>query len=157
MSKVLIKNGKESVDEILKTKSIDLYKIISKTQAHMYSGTGELTLANVAFATLGLCKSEVYHELDIEKRGLPIDEGLIDHCVRDVEMTKELFFFMLKHHRVYHITSRAILDKKMVVPIDLPRLWTLPENERPNDLHFDKKHPIPPTRSIRDQFDEITG
>lgn len=119
--KVLKKHDPEKIQDIMERRSIDLYKAIrdSFEDSRRYRMKGELTLANVAFATLGLCKSGVYHEPDIEKRALPIDEGIIDHCARDVELTKELFFFMLNNHHVYYISYWGMRDGKMVDYITL--------------------------------------
>ncbi len=124
--KVLKKHDPEKVEDIIERKSIDLYKTIrdSWERPKAYRRRGELTLANVAFTTLGLCKSEVYHEPDIERRVLPIDEGIIDHCARDVELTKELFFFMLDNHHVYYTSHWGMRDGKMVDYITLEETFS---------------------------------
>lgn len=101
----------------LQNKSIDLFKII--TSAHQGKGKkGELKLASLAFATLGDCK----YEVDLDTRRVELaDYGsqIMNHCVRDVEMTRDLFFYMLQNQRVFHITQDALERGRIVESIEL--------------------------------------
>jgi len=113
---VMSKISPDEVKRIREGKSVDLYKVIRNccVKQKSYRRRGETNLANVGFTTLGLCKWEVYHQPDMENRREPIDDYIIDHCARDAEMTKELFFYMLEHPQVYYVSRAAMEDGRMV-------------------------------------------
>jgi hypothetical protein len=119
--KVLSPYGPQAIEVILRDKSADLYKSIKKSVAseRKYTRKGELTLANVAFATLGSCKWECYYRPDLERRREPLDDGLIDHCIRDVEMTRDLFFYILENHHLYHISRNEMEEGRLLKRIPL--------------------------------------
>lgn len=112
-------------DNLLK-KSVDLYKVIHR--AYMkeqeilrqpfarpsFQQKGELTLLNVAFTTMGVPKWETFYGPDKKEMKVAGAGDVMNHCIRDVEMTKDLFFYMIKHHHVHSISNQAISEKRLI-------------------------------------------
>ena len=150
LRKVLRPHAPREIDEILERKSIDLYQLIRYTydQHKKYRRKGELTLANVAFATLGLSKWEVYYEPEMDERREPIDDDLVDHCARDVEMTKELFFYILTHRHVYYVSYGALYKGRIVdtILINREQFW----NAFDSPVKIDDMSSTPPPQSLKD-------
>lgn len=123
LPKILRDFSPKDVNEILeKGKSIDLYRHIKTAAARRgdFRRRGDLTLANVGFTTLGMCKWEVEHIRDMKRRGEPVGSDLMNHCARDSELTKELFFFILENGRVYYTTYNESRSGMMIESLDLP-------------------------------------
>jgi hypothetical protein len=114
--RIMAEHAPEAVAQIREGKDVDLYDIINVCchDQKQYRRRGELTLANVAFTTLGLCKWEVHYQPDMDKRREEIDDGIKDHCARDAEMTKELFFHMMENERVYYVSRKAMEEGRVV-------------------------------------------
>jgi len=101
----------------LKNKSIDLYKVISSAISNNRRDRekGGHTLANVGFSTLGMTKWEDFYEPDLKSRRESVDEGgLVDHCLRDVEILRDLFFYMEKNGHIYYTSRHALSNGKVV-------------------------------------------
>lgn len=111
----------DDMDELISKKSLDIYRAISRSfaEAQQYRQKGESTLANIAFATLNLVKWEVMYEPDTDTRREPIDDGLIDHCARDVEMTRDLFFYIIEKGQIYYITKSSLHEGRIVRPLPI--------------------------------------
>lgn len=118
LGKVLGAELSPEAKRVLERKSLDLYKIISNSRARTrgFQNKGELTLANISFATLGMCKWEVFHEPTEGNRGQPVgdEDGLLDHCLRDVELLKELFFYTQHSRAVYYISYDALRNGRVL-------------------------------------------
>jgi len=104
-----------------KNRSIDLYDIIRSSyepqEGRNYPQKGELTLGNVSSSTLGYHKSDVVHARKLVTPSA--ERQLLQHCIVDVGLTLELFFFMLKEGYVLHATRRAMNKGQAVEEINV--------------------------------------
>lgn len=125
-------DAKQSASEELrkrnKGKTIDLHKIISAgTDEYLrYRRKGELTLDNVGFATLSLCNRDLFekeywnlNEWPAGPRKESLDTSIVDHCARDAEIIKELFFYVLENHAVLSTSHDPTFDRRFINHIPL--------------------------------------
>ncbi len=122
---ILAKYDFRIAESIKNNRSIDLYRCIYdaiKTDQSLSTQIerirGGTTLKTIAKATLGMHSIEDCHPEDNPFYG-GCNTELLAHCARDVEMTKELFFFGNKHYRVSIIGKNSERGDIIVQPVHL--------------------------------------